>query len=282
MMDALPSAGRSLAGFLNLLKPPGMTSHDVVAFVRRLLGGGKVGHLGTLDPGAAGVLPLALGGATRTLEFLPPARKAYRAEVTFGIETETLDAAGEVLARRDPGPIAPAVLQAACSAWRAALLWHATRDEFLLRDFLLNWLYPRFEAGTQELRTADVETYLGSLAATKAWSPLTRNRVAGALLRSAAQTGLLTGHQTRRFASYHLNDEAFLYLLHALAEREPNGRRLVHSPEWRMFLMGPAEVERELLRLHQYRKLRYEAAGTLAQLQLPDPSLADHVHGRAR
>jgi tRNA pseudouridine55 synthase len=122
MMDALPSAGRSLAGFLNLLKPPGMTSHDVVAFVRRLLGGGKVGHLGTLDPGAAGVLPLALGGATRTLEFLPPARKAYRAEVTFGIETETLDAAGEVLARRDPGPIAPAVLQAACSAWRGLVM----------------------------------------------------------------------------------------------------------------------------------------------------------------
>lgn len=176
------------------------------------------------------------------------------------------------LAQQDPDPV----------TWRAALLWHATRDEFLLRDFLLNWLYPRFEAGTLELRTADVETYLGSLAATKAWSPLTRNRVAGALLRSAAQTGLLTGHQTRRFASYHLNDEAFLYLLHALAEREPNGRRLVHSPEWRMFLMGPAEVERELLRLHQYRKLRYEAAGTLAQLQLPDQSLADHVHGRAR
>jgi tRNA pseudouridine55 synthase len=119
-MGVLLSAGR--AGFLNLLKPPGMTSHDVVAFVRRLFGGGKVGHLGTLDPGAAGVLPLALGGATRFLEFLPPARKVYRAEVTFGIETETLDAAGEVLARCDPGPIDPTVLEAACSTWQGLVM----------------------------------------------------------------------------------------------------------------------------------------------------------------
>jgi len=121
-MDKLQSEGRSPAGFLNLLKPPGMTSHDVVAFVRRQLGGGKVGHLGTLDPGAAGVLPVALGPATRTLEFLPPARKAYRAEVTFGIETETLDAAGEVLARCDPGEIEPSALEAACSAWRGVVM----------------------------------------------------------------------------------------------------------------------------------------------------------------
>ncbi len=122
MMDAPRSAGRTPAGFLNLLKPPGMTSHDVVAFVRRQVGGGKVGHLGTLDPGAAGVLPLALGGATRTLEFLPPARKVYRAEVTFGIETETLDAAGEVLARCDPGEIEPSGLETACSAWRGVVM----------------------------------------------------------------------------------------------------------------------------------------------------------------
>lgn len=110
------------AGFLNVLKPPGMTSHDVVAFVRRRLGGGKVGHLGTLDPPAAGVLPLAVGRATRTLEFLPPARKAYRAEVTFGVETDTLDAAGEVLARHPVEGVTRARVEEACARFQGTLM----------------------------------------------------------------------------------------------------------------------------------------------------------------
>ena len=109
-------------GFLNVLKPPGMTSHDVVAFVRRLVGGGKVGHLGTLDPTAGGVLPLALGAATRTLEFLPPARKAYRAEVTFGVETDTLDAAGQVLARHPVVGLTRASLAAACARYQGVIM----------------------------------------------------------------------------------------------------------------------------------------------------------------
>lgn len=88
----------SVAGFLNVLKPPEMTSHDVVAFVRRRLGKVKVGHLGTLDPLATGVLPLAVGGATRLIQFLPPARKAYRAEITLGVATDSHDAAGTVTA----------------------------------------------------------------------------------------------------------------------------------------------------------------------------------------
>ncbi len=117
----------ALTGFLDVLKPPGMTSHDVVAFVRRLVGGGKVGHLGTLDPGAAGVLPLALGAATRTLEFLPAARKAYRAEVTFGVETDTLDAQGQVLARRPVEGLTLEALQAACSGYRGTVMQEPPR-----------------------------------------------------------------------------------------------------------------------------------------------------------
>ncbi len=71
-------------GFLNLLKPPGLTSHDMVAFVRRCLGLSRVGHLGTLDPAAAGVLPICVGRATRLFDFAE-GRKAYRAEICFGL-----------------------------------------------------------------------------------------------------------------------------------------------------------------------------------------------------
>ncbi len=82
-------------GFLNILKPPGMTSHDVVYRVRRFFPKGtKVGHLGTLDPPAAGVLPVAVGFATRLISHLPEGDKAYLAEVQFGWRSDTLDAAG--------------------------------------------------------------------------------------------------------------------------------------------------------------------------------------------
>jgi tRNA pseudouridine55 synthase len=83
-------------GFLNLNKPLGMTSHDCVARVRRLLRLKRVGHGGTLDPAAAGVLPMALGKATRLLQFLEHG-KAYRGTVRFGLVTATDDTAGEVL-----------------------------------------------------------------------------------------------------------------------------------------------------------------------------------------
>lgn len=94
-----------MMGFLNLLKPPAMTSHDAVAWLRRQLPRGtRVGHLGTLDPAATGVLPLAVGNATRWIQFLPPARKSYRAELTFGLTSDTLDAAGTILTRQPAPP----------------------------------------------------------------------------------------------------------------------------------------------------------------------------------
>lgn len=88
-------------GVLNLLKPPGMTSHDVVNFVRRTLSIKKVGHTGTLDPGVAGVLPICVGRATRLAEFITGSDKAYRAEITFGVTTSTQDGFGETLTEQD-------------------------------------------------------------------------------------------------------------------------------------------------------------------------------------
>lgn len=85
-------------GFLNVLKPPGMTSHDVVGYLRRLFGVKRVGHAGTLDPGVPGVLPVGVGKATRLIEYLSEADKAYRAEVCFGAATDTQDDYGTVTA----------------------------------------------------------------------------------------------------------------------------------------------------------------------------------------
>lgn len=88
-------------GFINVLKPPGMTSHDVVSFIRRTLKQKKVGHTGTLDPGAVGVLPICVGKATRLADFVTEMPKSYRAEITFGITTDSQDAYGKVTHMQD-------------------------------------------------------------------------------------------------------------------------------------------------------------------------------------
>lgn len=167
--------------------------------------------------------------------------------------------------------------------WRPLLLWHMTRDEFLVRDFLINWLYPQYEAGAYRVGTSDVLRYLETLAAKRdidwsgEWSAATRDRVATGLLRIAADFGLLTPGAVKEFASYHLPDESFLYLLHALSAEEHNARRLIDAEDWRMYLMDAQDVEREILRLHQFHRLGYEVAGSLARLDLPADSLAAYA-----
>ena len=86
-----------LDGVLIIDKEAGPTSHDVVDGVRKILKTRKVGHTGTLDPAATGVLPLVLGKATKLSRYLTGTNKTYRATIHLGVVTETLDAEGEVI-----------------------------------------------------------------------------------------------------------------------------------------------------------------------------------------
>lgn len=85
------------SGIINLLKPAGMTSHDAVAFMRRLTGIKRIGHTGTLDPMAIGVLPICIGNATRIMDYLDMDEKSYRCEMILGITTDTQDIWGSLL-----------------------------------------------------------------------------------------------------------------------------------------------------------------------------------------
>ena len=93
-------------GFINVLKPVGATASDVVVCIKHVLGEKKVGHLGTLDPGASGVLPVAVGQGTKLFNFLTNKVKYYRAFFTFGKTTDTLDSYGEVLESQGDTPTA--------------------------------------------------------------------------------------------------------------------------------------------------------------------------------
>lgn len=84
-------------GVINVMKPPGMTSHDVVAILRRITGIKKIGHTGTLDPNASGVLPVCIGRATKLADYLADMGKSYTCEMTLGASTDTQDTWGTVL-----------------------------------------------------------------------------------------------------------------------------------------------------------------------------------------
>lgn len=88
-------------GFINLNKPAGMTSHDAVNRLRKIFSTRKVGHAGTLDPQASGVLPVAIGRATKFIEYLADRDKTYRAEILFGLATDSGDLEGSIIARAE-------------------------------------------------------------------------------------------------------------------------------------------------------------------------------------
>ncbi len=103
-------------------KPAGWTSHDVVAKARSVLGTRKVGHSGTLDPDATGVLVLGVGRATRLLRYVTGLPKSYEAEIVLGIETDTLDSAGQVTARHDMAGVSAERIRAAAAALTGEIL----------------------------------------------------------------------------------------------------------------------------------------------------------------
>jgi len=104
-------------GILNIDKPRGETSFGVVAMVKRWSGERRVGHAGTLDPEATGVLPVCLGEGTRVIEFLVEATKAYRAQIELGVATDTYDASGKITQRGDASGISQEQLKSVLASF---------------------------------------------------------------------------------------------------------------------------------------------------------------------
>lgn len=112
---------KTVDGILNIDKPAGRTSYSIVAMVKRLSGEKRVGHAGTLDPEATGVLPVCLGRATRFVEFLTDAVKSYRAEIELGVVTDTYDSTGKVIERKDFSGVSRENLVTALGSFRGPI-----------------------------------------------------------------------------------------------------------------------------------------------------------------
>ncbi len=108
-------------GILNINKPAGRTSYSIVAMVKRFSGERRVGHAGTLDPAATGVLPVCLGQGTRVIEFLVDTTKVYRAEIELGVTTDTYDASGRITQQIDPSGISREQVAASLASFRGLI-----------------------------------------------------------------------------------------------------------------------------------------------------------------
>jgi tRNA pseudouridine55 synthase len=113
--------GIALDGILNINKPQNKTSFSIVAMVKRLCGERRVGHAGTLDPPATGVLPVCLSRGTRVIEFLVDATKKYRAQIELGIATDTYDGSGQITQQGDPSGINQPQLESALDLFRGSI-----------------------------------------------------------------------------------------------------------------------------------------------------------------
>ena len=276
-------------GFLNLAKPSGPTSHDQVAAVRRLFGTSRVGHAGTLDPLASGVLPVALGRATRLLNRLAAATKSYRAEAEFGLRTTTDDLEGRVLERCASPPLDVEEIQSA------------------LRRFVGRQLQrpPAYSAARQagqrayQLARAGEAVDLAprwieiSRAELISWSPprlvfeveCSKGTYVRALVRDLAEhlgtLACLAGLARLRVGDFHLEDSVSLA---DLANRPPEGRlAALQSPD--VVLRNLPTVVLDEFALDHFRHGRgwsqaasgaegraYDSAGNFVGLLVADPA----------
>jgi hypothetical protein len=188
---------------------------------------------------------------------------------------------------RDIDAAMPLILAAknglALGEWRHwLLLWIGIREQ-LYREFALNWLFPEFESGRYQVQSEDVQSFVRST-----WPRLSRKTIplsdygvvrgARDLVRMATDFGVLNGAGPQKtFSPLHLSDRSFLYYAHAIAEAEKSTSSIPQSKFWQLALIRPTEVVEALLRLHQFRKLDYQVAGSLVQLTLPFESSREYA-----
>ncbi len=159
--------------------------------------------------------------------------------------------------------------------WKYCLHFWIAVHEILYGTFLQTWLFPEYQSGRLVLRTEDAVHHVLSVwksinSDSAALSEYGAVRTARDLLRMARDFGILEGDgPAKKFASLQLSDELILYFCHIIAVEEKSSSRVVGSNLWKLLLLDQDQVHTHLLRLHQYRKLDYQVAGSLVELTLP-------------
>ncbi|MDA7510610.1 DUF1819 family protein [Verrucomicrobia bacterium] len=166
-------------------------------------------------------------------------------------------------------------------SWTYCLLWHFGSTDGLYLNFACNFLFPQLQEGVSVITTEEVMPFVSAqhregFIETELSDYGTR-RTARDLLRMAAAFRLVEGQPRRQFSHPLIPEDAILYAVYSLMDQVPSVNRMIASERWRLFLMCSEDVERELMNLHQFHRLRYEAAGTVRELDLPFANLTEFV-----
>jgi hypothetical protein len=170
----------------------------------------------------------------------------------------------------------------AVEKWKYCLLWHLGSTDGLYAAFCSEFLFPRVESGVAVFTTNDVVPFVAELQSRSVFkerlSDYGVRRLGRDLLRAAAEFGFVQGRTRREVRHPALPEDAVLYAIYSLRDAGHTAQAIVSAPRWRMFLMSPSHVEHELLNMHQFRRLRYERAGSIKELSLPHDSLLEFAN----
>lgn len=240
----------TLSAILNVNKPPDWTSFDVVRFVRGRCGEKRVGHAGTLDPAAMGVLPVLIGQATRLTEYLFDTTKEYVADIELGVVTDTYDAQGEVVSRADASEITEDAVRGALQIFRGEIMQAPPIYSAIKREGVP--LYKRARRG-EDVRAEPRPVRADKLDIISYAAPNLRLRVVcgkGFYVRSLAHDlgaalgvgGTLSGLVRSRVGAFRIEDAVDIETLRAEFEDGTWSERLIAPDEvlltWRAAILG--------------------------------------------
>ncbi len=244
----------TLGGILNLNKPRGWTSFDVVRLIRGRCGEKRVGHAGTLDPAASGVLPILTGQATRLTEYLVDTTKEYIADIELGVATDTYDAEGDIVSRADAGAITEDAVSAALSVFRGDILQTPPVYSALKREGVP--LYKRARRG-EDVRAEPRRVRLDQLDIIEYTPPHLRLSIVcgkGFYVRSLAHDlgaalgvgGMLSGLVRSRVGAFRLEDAVDIDTLREEFEDGTWRERVIAPDEvlltWRAAILGESST----------------------------------------
>jgi hypothetical protein len=158
--------------------------------------------------------------------------------------------------------------------------WITARAEPALYGFVADLVYTRTRSGQSVIRIEEAIAWLNHrLRLTgKAWTPTVLKKVARGMMAALRDFGILEGAVRKRIATVNLCPEAFALIAFCLHDMGATGRDLVRHPDWRLFLLGEAEVERLLMECHQHGWLKFEAAGDLRRTEFPSATFKEYAH----
>ncbi|MCI0698479.1 DUF1819 family protein [candidate division KSB1 bacterium] len=158
----------------------------------------------------------------------------------------------------------------------------AARAEPLIADFVCEFLMPRQRSGKLEITIADAIGFIKENAIEKfggaRWSEAVQTKVTQGLLAALRDFGILAGRANKRIAPFYLPTTAFSFIAFLLHLKQPSGDRLLADPEWQLFFLSPALVERMFFEAHQERFLEYHAAGRIIRIEFPAKTMEEYAY----